>query len=129
MALVLSSLESPAAVSDWGGDVIRLRGTFEHLPISVVVVGADEVPCYSGQSGFGNAGYRVDGTTLDVVVPPLDPGTYDLTARDGVDEDTLVGALVVQPRSWPSTMFGLRRLWPPIFAVGKRLLEEEPPLV
>lgn len=122
--LSLNLLLDPAAAPDNGGVVLTFSGVFPLTPIIVSIVApAGEVDCYSGQSGNGNEAIRVDASTLKVVAPVLPLGIFDVIARSGVLTDTLVAGLPVVNRFFHSKVLDLRKLFPPVLAVGPRDLD------
>lgn len=124
MAISITSLESPSAARDSGGEILVLKGAFPIETIKVSIDGpSGEVECYSAQSGNGNDALRKDETTLEVASPPIVPGTYDIIVRSGVNMDTLVNGITYVNRFWTSKVFEYRKLFPPIFATGPRRLD------
>lgn len=121
---------SPSEVEDHGGQVLTLAGRFAlgDIFVSIVVNGIERL-CYSGRSGFGNAGQRTTGAVLKVIAPPLPKGgPFDIIARQGSSEDTLVGVLTARNRYFRSRVSALRALMPPYLKSGPRSLDFTDPL-
>lgn len=117
---------SPSSVEDDGGYVLTLLGQFGDEPVTVaVVVGGNDLVCYSGKSGDGNGpSPRLGGTKLTAVTPPLAiGGPYDVKVTVGVSTVTLAAALTSNARQWKERTHALRRLFPPWYRMGPRTLE------
>lgn len=112
-------------VPDDGGLVFMVRGTFRLSPARVyVVTNGVSIPCYSGAPGHGYTPIPSSTSSISVVTPPLPRGgPWDVHVVQGVEEATGVGLMTVVARVWTSRVFDLRRLFPPWYRLGPRVVD------
>ncbi len=115
-------------VSDNGGDFVTLDGSGINtdLPLEVYVVdddGEEHGPCYSGVFGRGRTPMTPVATQISFVVPPLPiGGPYNVKIYEGgVETAQIDAAILVVNRSWHSSVFDLRSLFPPRWLVGSSI--------
>lgn len=125
LAGVLLESVTPSTLEDDGGYEMRLRGLFKDETAVVVLIGADLVEhrCYSAKSGQGYSPRPRSPTVIVVATPPLPPGVYTVRVVQGMDDDELFNAVTIVRRVWKSKTRDFRRLLPPWYKMGPRLLE------
>jgi hypothetical protein len=116
---------TPGDIEDDGGYELTILGLFKDATASVVLVDAGlvEYVCYSAKSGQGYSPRPRNPVTMIVASPPLPPGVYTLRVTQGVDSDEITNAVVVERHFWKTRTQDLRRLLPPWYKAGPRLLE------
>jgi len=118
---------SAAVGSSEGGTIITITASGltagTDLGVYLGTAGNDtDPPCYGGQ-GYGYTPQSVDGQTVNVATPPLDPGSYTLTLVQGPSSDTI--AFTVVERAYYGRRFSIRKSFPSWVAAGNRRLDLE----
>jgi hypothetical protein len=128
MACASLSSVSPSSVPDDGGELLTITGTFD-ITVSYavsIVVGTEEIPCYSGASGSGTLSTPISVTQLQAVAPPLPRGgPYAIRVRDengAIAGGDLANALTSRNRNFHMSIPGIRQLMPRSLATGPRNL-------
>lgn len=133
MALTLTAI-SPPLVSLYGGDKVTVTGVFLRTRTYEVVVGGEEeanppVVAYSGVAGQGDVIFTPDETTISFAMPRLEfatPTNVNVREIGGEGEPIEAIQIVALERVFHSTVFSMRRMFPPWYATGARRLDLEP---
>ncbi len=132
MALSITALDVDEAGAD-GGYLVVITGDFEDS-IGLahrVHVGpngdATDAEGTSGVEGQANDVYPLSATLLRFYTPRVVPGVHDVFVRlaDDSDSDVLAASLTVYARDYKTEVHEIRRMMPPIYAVGPRRPEDE----
>jgi hypothetical protein len=126
----MASSVIPAVVEKKGGEVVTITGTFPTGEDLRVYLGQNGSPsdesCYSGTYGQGYACRSSNGTTLEIVTPPV-----DFTGQAKITVIGSTGALQftvdVVEDSWSDAWYEMKTRYPDWHEVGNRALplEEE----
>jgi hypothetical protein len=118
----------PDPITTAGGHLITLTGTFpvdEALEVFLGPTGDEtDDPCYSGESGSGYSPSSSDGTTLEIVSPPMSKGDRKITVR--YDGDNYTADIEVVEYPYADVVFEVRHNWPKDFSTGPRDITSEP---
>lgn len=124
LSLLITAV-SPGFISRVGGDLVTLYGTFPTNELYTISI--DGEIAYSGVSGQGTVCRSIDGTSLTFVMPmfkTIGVKTIGLTASPSNNTDSI--GITVLERNFNSTVYRVRRRFPPNAETGSRLMELEP---
>lgn len=122
--LAITSI-SPSTVSRTGGSIVELTGTFPTDETFNVTVNG--VTAFGGVSGQKDNILTADGLTISFVAPVSNlTGSLTVEVTALPSNDTAQISLTVVERNFSSSVFEMRRMFPPWYAAGPRRLELEP---
>lgn len=132
MALTLTSVDR-GSINENGGYLLTIEGVFTiGVPVRVYIGPngdtTDEI-CLSGIAGEKYDIFPIqNGTQLQCYTPILDVGgPYDIFVQNvgATEDDTLAAAITVYDREYRSSVYDIRRLFPPHWRTGPKNIERE----
>jgi hypothetical protein len=121
-----------AECEDEGGQAVSLYGLYrdETARVSLFLDGSPGTlyPCYGGLSGQGYLPHPVFSGMLTLATPRVPTGFYRFKVQQSTetftsDLATVPFGLTVRVRNWRTRVFSLRRVMPPWYRTGPRILD------
>jgi len=129
MTLALDSVDLTTVARD-GGYRIVLSGTFELDKPHRVHIGSagdsSDPLCFSGKPGQAYNAKPFSETELKPYTPRMEiggPYTITVIRGDTLETDQLVDAITAVPEDYKTTVFDLRKVFPPHYFMGPRSME------